>query len=441
MALGRPKKKANRQSINLLPHQHELVRDTTTRFLGLVAGYGSGKTRAACVKALSLAQLNKGYTGCILEPTLTMCRGILVPEMEKLFSELGWVQDVHYQRWQSPGIKYIINWDDGLQSTILMMSSENYKRLMGLSLAWFISDEADLGTLSHNELVFQALSSRIRVGNVIQGVFTSTPEGHKFMYKFFEKEAGDDRRLIRARTYDNPFLDADFIPSLRRTYDPQKLEAYLNGEFVNLNTATVYYCYQREKNGTSLTLSDFPKNSVLHIGMDFNVGKMSAAVSVVKDQISYTVDEIVKVRDTASMCREIARRYPARHIIVYPDASGSSENTKTAWTDIDIIQKAGFSVKMHAKNPLIADRVNSVNARLLVETEIDGTLREERRAFINETRCPTLVEGLEAQTWEKKGEKQFPDTDNDYNHVIDAFGYFIFYHWPSYGRQKAVVVN
>jgi hypothetical protein len=43
--------------------QVELFDDTTTREIGVAAGYGAGKTLGACAKAFQLAVLNQGFIG------------------------------------------------------------------------------------------------------------------------------------------------------------------------------------------------------------------------------------------------------------------------------------------------------------------------------------------------------------------------------------------
>jgi hypothetical protein len=49
---------------DLHPGQLEFVDDQTTQILGVSAGYGAGKTRALCAKAVHLAAVNQGFIGC-----------------------------------------------------------------------------------------------------------------------------------------------------------------------------------------------------------------------------------------------------------------------------------------------------------------------------------------------------------------------------------------
>jgi len=69
--------------VNLLPHQFEMISDTTSPLISCVAGLGAGKTTAACYKALHLAQMSPPHVpGMICEPTYPMCRDVLKPTMD-----------------------------------------------------------------------------------------------------------------------------------------------------------------------------------------------------------------------------------------------------------------------------------------------------------------------------------------------------------------------
>jgi hypothetical protein len=54
---------------DLHPGQLEFVDDNQTQILGISAGYGAGKTRALCAKAVMLAVANQGFIGAVMEPT------------------------------------------------------------------------------------------------------------------------------------------------------------------------------------------------------------------------------------------------------------------------------------------------------------------------------------------------------------------------------------
>jgi hypothetical protein len=61
---------------DLHPGQLAFVDDTATQIIGISAGYGAGKTRALCAKAVMLAAANQGFIGAVMEPTGPLIRDI-----------------------------------------------------------------------------------------------------------------------------------------------------------------------------------------------------------------------------------------------------------------------------------------------------------------------------------------------------------------------------
>lgn len=414
---------ANRQTIPLLKHQLAFVQDSETRYLGLVGGYGCGKTKAFCYKALHMASLNVGHRGVLLEPTNAMVQDVLIPELDQILEELG----LKYTFRASPYPKYTIHFGNGT-TELLLRSAENYQRLVGLNLAFFGVDEIDTINKRIAMPMWRVLVSRLRAGKVYQGFTTSTPEGFNFLYQYFveEAEGKTDRRIIKARTQDNPFLPEEYIDSLLANYPPNLIKAYLEGEFINLNSGTVYHNFNRELNGTTKTLADFLPNATLHIGQDFNVGKCSSVVHVVYKDIVYAVDEIQGAKNTEDVIRQIKMRFPNRAVWIYPDASGNSEKTNASHTDIFLLKQAGFEVRNPSKNPMVRDRVGSMNAMFL-----NGL--GQRRYFVNTNKCKLYTRSLEQQAFDSSGA---PDKSNDLDHPVDAAGYFIHYNWPIRGQAK-----
>lgn len=410
-------------TFDLLPHQYEFVTDVTTRYIGLVGGFGCGKTLALCVKALNLAQLNVKHTGVLLEPTNTMVRDVLVPTMDELLD----MYQIPYQYKSSPLPEYTIFFKHG-SCKILLRSGENYRRLVGLNLAFFGLDEADtIENVPKAWAMWRVLQSRLRAGNVRQGFTTSTPEGYKFLYELFIKQKVTNnvtKRLIKGKTRDNPFLPDEYIEELLSTYPPQLIEAYLNGEFVNLVSDNIYVNFNRKDNHTNLSLKDFDNRITLHIGQDFNVGKCASIIHVVHDGLPIAVDEIMGAKNTEQVIEIIKQRYPNRTINMYPDSSGKNEKTNASATDILLLKQAGFNVYYPTKNPYVRDRIGSMNAMFC-----NG--KGDRRYLINTNMCPIYTESLEQQVYDKNGQ---PDKTHDKDHPTDAAGYFIHYAYPLSNR-------
>jgi hypothetical protein len=61
--------------------------------------------------------------------------------------------------------------------------------------------------------------------------------------------------VVHASTYENEAnLPDDYIPSLRASYPPQLIEAYIRGQFVNLTSGSVYPNFDRKLNHTAETI-------------------------------------------------------------------------------------------------------------------------------------------------------------------------------------------
>lgn len=235
--------------------------------------------------------------------------------------------------------------------------------------------------------------------------------------------------LFRARTVDNAdFLPEGYIDNLRNTYPSNLLAAYLDGEFVNLKAGSVYPEFDRALNASA---EEIKERETLHVGMDFNVAHGAAVVHVLRGDDPHAVDELTGVFDTPAMVRLLTDRYKAKghHLMIYPDASGSSRKSQDASaSDIALLRQAGFQICANNANPAVKDRVLAVNAMV----NRDG----KRRYRINVQRCPSLVESLEKQAYDKHGE---PDKSSGLDHVIDAAGYFVVYRYPIVRRLAQVV--
>jgi hypothetical protein len=395
---------------DLHPGQLAFVDDTSTQIIGISAGYGAGKTRSLCAKAVHLAAANQGFIGAVMEPTGPLIRDIWQNDFDDFLD----AYDIPYTFRASPLPEYMLHLPGG-DTKILCRSFENYGRIIGLNLAWVLADEIDTVAPSIANKAFPKILGRLRAGNVRQFGAASTPEGFRWMWNTFGSDDAQqraDRKLIKMRTADNPHLPPDFIERLQANYDPQLLRAYLDGEFVNLTTGQVYDRFDRAKHVIT-TLPDITREP-LRIGVDFNVGNMSAVITVRLSNSLTVIDEISGAHDTDALAQEIKRRYPEHRIYVYPDASGGNRSTNAAQTDIQILESYGMSNQSPRSNPAVRDRVAAVQA--LLENG-----KGEVRLKLSET-CKRSIECLELQSWTEKGD---PDKDAGYDHMNDALGYVI----------------
>jgi len=395
---------------DLHPGQLAFVDDTATQILGISAGYGAGKTRALCAKAVMLAAVNQGFIGCVMEPTGPLIRDIWQTDFEAFLE----AYDIPYTFRASPLPEYMLHLPGG-DTKILCRSFENWSRIIGLNLAWVLADEIDTVTPSIANKAFPKILGRLRSGNVRQFGAASTPEGFRWMWNTFgsdEAKQRPDRQLIKMRTADNPHLPPDFIERLEANYDPSLLRAYLDGEFVNLTTGQVYDRFDRAKHVTA-AVPDITREPV-RVGIDFNVGNMSAVIAVRLNNGLLVIDEIAGAHDTDALAQEIRRRHPQQQVYIYPDASGGSRSTNASQTDIQILESYGMSNQSPRSNPPVRDRVAAVQA--LLENG-KGQVRLQVAQG-----CRRVIECLELQCYNDKGE---PDKDAGFDHMNDALGYLI----------------
>lgn len=403
----------------LLPHQLAFIEDVTTPEIALVAGYGAGKSTSIVVKAIHLASLNIGYTGVVVEPSFPMIMEPLLPLMFDALETYG----IPYRFRKSPNPILTLRFEGG-DSTILFKSAEQMDKLRGINAAWIIVDEIDTLGASKAKQLWQILQGRVRYGHTRQACCASTPEGYGFLYEHFVMDTLDKlegRRIIKARTYDNPFLPEDYITTLLKNYPEAMINAYLNGEFVNLTSGNVYHSFNRNINATTKNMDDFPeKGRVIHIGLDFNINNCAATIIVIDKGKIYIVDEITKQHNTEAMIKEIKRKYGDRMVRTYPDSSGKSEHTNASSTDIALLQSAGLNPLYPTKNPPIRDRVGSVNAKIK-----NGN--GEVGLYVNITKCPAVTKTFEQQGFASDGK---PDKTKGLDHQGDSAGYPIHYLFP-----------
>lgn len=411
------------KSLKLLPHQYQLIKDTDTKILGLVSGFGAGKTFAVARKAVMLAMANPGCDGIVTEPNFPLLTQILIPELKTALDYFG----INYEYKAGESIFYCQI--DGEETRIIAKSMEGYERLIGVNAAWVVMDEFDTAKADLAYNAYIKLLGRIRVGKVRQMVIVSTPEGYRAFYRIFVEEEGEGKKLIRAKTTDNYHLPQDYIDTMRSQYPAELIEAYLNGEFTNLTSGTVYTQYNRALNDTSMEDDGM---SEVHIGIDFNVGAMSAVVCLIKDQCVYAIDEYTDLFDTPELVNTLETKYQGRRVNVYPDAAGDARKSVQANTsDIKLLRQAGFSVLANSKNPAIMDRVNGLNTMFCNAQGL-------RRCFINTVNCPKCTKAFEQQAYDEN--TQMPDKKNGHdNKGIDALGYLVAKLFPlQFTRRKPI---
>lgn len=379
-------------------------------FPALVSGFGAGKTEAAINRCIIGKLTNPDTDRGFYAPTYDLIRMIAFPRFEAALEALG----VPYRLYKSP-LNYIEIPGSG---RIYFRSMDTPNRIIGYEHADADVDELDTMKVDDAAYAWRQIVARNRQkkkdGSVNTIGVTTTPEGFKFVYQTWKNDPKPGYEIIQAATTSNPHLPEGYVGTLEAIYPKNLLAAYINGQFVNLQSGTVFNAYDRVAHRSQETIKP---NELLCIGMDFNVTNMSGVVYVLRGEAWHAVDELKGIYDTPAIIRAIQERYPAHSIRVYPDASGGSRKTVDASTsDIALLEQARFSVYANKSNPYIKDRVLATNSAF-----------EHGRLFINDLQCPEFARCMEQLAYDENGQ---PDKKSNIDHLPDAGTYPIAFEMP-----------
>ena len=400
--------------INLtLTEPQELFLRSVSKHPAFVAGFGSGKSEVLACSAIGDAAHSATALIGLYAPTYDLVRLITGPRICEKLSEQGiphkWnkSENIVYTSWPRFG-------------DFLMRTMDNPERIVGYETYRAHVDEIDTMKTEKALLAWNKIIARNRQRpEGIKRPFNrvsayTTPEGFKFVYNRWVRDVAPGYEMFQAATYSNPYLPDDYVDNLRATYPAELIEAYIEGQFVNLTSGTVYNSYNRETNRSAETLQP---GEPIRLGMDFNVGNMAACAFVLRDNDWHCVDEIKGGVDTPAMIRTLNDRYEGHKVMIYPDASGKNTSSKGAsLSDVGLLRTAGFQIRAKPSNPRVKDRVLSVNMGF-----------QRGKVFVNPEKCPETARCLEQQPYNKTGE---PEKTTGLDHQNDAFGYPLAYEMP-----------
>jgi len=430
-------------------HQWEFIKDTKTRNLALVCGFGAGKTYAFLKKTLyhlinsptdeSIEKAEKGIipypvsAGWVVYPTLKDAKTIFKPAFCEILTEKG-------INWKFNSELGRITTDYG---TIDLKTMDEPDKLVSANLSYCGIDEFDIVNTDKALLVYQKLLGRLRAREDCQLYITTTPEGFKATYQIFVEQAErGSKKLIKGRTQDNKALPSSFIESLKDLYDEKQLLAYMSGEFVNMKYQSAYRFFDREKH---LAKNRIDLNISLQVMLCFDFNVEPYCVAICQDNAVYNrekrqnninekgikvIDEIILKggkSNSYDIVAEIIARIPKEaNIVLFGDASGNSHKTSAVSTDWEIIMQGlkphfrSVEFAVERSNPPIEHRVNTVNYHL-----------RKNHIEIN-PHCEFLINDFEQVSYKENG--QFDTSNKMLTHISDAFGYYIYKKFSIYNR-------
>lgn len=387
--------------------------------VGLVTGVGGGKTFVTALRILDLLERYPMVPQLYCAPNYPLIRDIFYPVITNICEQANFIYKINKQEHKI----YIKNY-----APIICKSLEDPELLVGFECGDVALDEYDLLPQKKAVIARHKAMARARFkypdGRPNRLAITTTPEGYRETYRFFVKHPSPDKELIKGSTRDNlANLPADYVETLSSNYTDELQAAYIDGEFINLQSGQVYKSYDRLLNNTSRAV--MPQD-VLYVGVDFNVLFGAAVICVRDSEGFYAVDEIINSYDTDQTIATLKQRYPNHRINIYPDSTGKKRTSNnTSESDIAKLKAAGFRVKANDSNPRIKDRVASVNVQLC-------NSQGHRYLRVNLDNCPVLADALEQQAYNKDGE---PDKSENLDHILDGLGYVVHYLYPIRSRK------
>lgn len=393
-------------------------------FPAFVGGFGSGKTEALMNRCIKCKIKDPDCDVAYYLPTYDLVSTMGFPRFEVKLDAMG----LDYETRTGTKPRIMVRG----AGEIIFRTMNRPERIVAYEVADSFVDEID--TLKEKDAndVWRRILSRNRQkkssGDPNTVAVATTPEGFRFVYQNWKnKKPSEEYQLIQASSYTNKHLDPTYIQNLIDLYPPQLVEAYINGEFVNLTSGSVYPNFDRFLNACD---TEIIAGETLHIGQDFNVGKMASVIFVLRNNEPHAVAELNRVFDTPTTIVMLKQRFPNHPKIIYPDASGNARKSNNAsQSDIALFEAANMSVFVNNVNPFIKDRVLAVNCLIL-------NSKGERKFKVNIDKCPVLVESLEKQAYDENGE---PDKSSDLDHPVDAAGYFMAYRYPVMSGRNVLV--
>jgi Terminase RNaseH-like domain len=384
------------------------------RFVYLCAGRRFGKTfllKVVLTKCAQASGLNIWYVA----PTYRMAKRLMWEQLKRQIP-----RELIKKKDETALTITFVN-----DSMISLFGADNPDRLVGDGIDICVIDEADLIKkldLLYKQSIRPALADKL--GKLLMA---STPRGLKY---FWELCSGcfnfPDRfpRSINAKISNNSYFlgfttaEGGNVP-LEELIEAEALMGarLYRQEFLASFEAPGNLVYE-DFSIANIDKCEYDPGIELHIGMDFNVSPMTAAIGQAHEDGLEIFDEVsIDNGNTKLMATEIRRRYPNASITVYPDPAGKARGTSAdiGVTDHSILAGFGFKVVAPSRAPSVIDRVNTLQALICSA--------DDKRRLIVDPKCRNLLNSLQSQQY-VDGTK-IPDKSTGFDHFNDAIGYMV----------------
>jgi hypothetical protein len=371
------------------------------------------------MKAFQLSWLNRPYRGGFMCPDFSDYKRDVLPTIEELLVKHRLMDFTAYNKSDKT---WVFPWSKG---PMYVVTAE--KKLKGPNWAYACINELTLCPFERYREVMARV--RIKGAKFPQIASVGTYEGTYPEYdEFFWDNPNPQSRLIQGSTRDNAEnLDGGYIQMLEGAYDSKMIQAYIDGDRVNLLGNLFYYGYHPLKN--DVPGYKIPQDSIGFLcTMDFNVDPFCAGIWVRDHKGVVCVDQIKlsggRGYDTSEMIRAlIARGYTPDNTTIYPDPAGQARSTKGK-PDVVTLREAGFEVIHKSAAPRLRQR--QLNANNLLEK---GIVR------IDPQKAPDVKKDFMKVTQDKVTLEKV-DTNPELTHFSDGTDYMLDILFPWSGSRS-----
>lgn len=233
------------KEIHFLPKQWEFVFAPEME-IGYLGGFGSGKTQTGIMRATRLSTWYPGNRGIIGRYASTDLAATTQRDALEFWREANLLDDFKERgkyktptavlRCVDPMSQRIL---PGKTSEVQFLHLDDPQHIHGHKVGWFWADE--VSEISRE--AWNRLHSRMRLpgfAHIYSAFGTGNPEGHNWPYlHFFDPEemaklkAVDrrKRRGIHATSYENWFLEPEYLENMLSTFSPAFRKKYIEASF------------------------------------------------------------------------------------------------------------------------------------------------------------------------------------------------------------------
>lgn len=407
--------------LELLRHQSQLItlpfEHRDIRHFFLVGGYGCGKSFSDVMLILELARrypkLKAGALFGVASLSGVLFTTTIANTVEAICKETG----IRFRLDKRENIMYVGS------AKFKIFNLEDYTAIAGYNFSVVLLDELDELEQSKALGAYKACRERCRVtlpdGREPFMVTTTTAQGKRGIYKIVQdlkREVGIDGKstktcVIHGRTIDNTNNDPSYYADLYKAYDEQERKAYLDGEFVSLESGRVYPKYSMDRN----EIDSFEVDSLeeVYIGQDLNLGYSSAVACIVRGNAIYVV-KAFSFDDIWTAPSMFRHEFPTNPLYWFPDSSSK-----------DIFSLQGFKQLISQMD--IRTKISTVNPSIIARTTMVNILFYQERLFVfRQKDTAHLREGLDMRGYDKNGNPEKGVGKDAYDHMTDALEYVTF---------------